>query len=57
MGSGIQAIDKTNELLSVCVEMPSVIVPWYIHVTNSLKYYPQNFCGMCTFHGSSVSML
>ena len=30
MGSGIQAIDKTNG-----VEMPSILVPWQIHVTNS----------------------
>ena len=32
MGSGIQAIDKTNELLSL---MPSIMVPWDIHITNS----------------------
>ena len=41
----------------LCVEMPSIMVSWPSHVTNSWKYYPQNFCGMCSFNGSYVSML
>ena len=34
-------------------EVPSIMEPWHIHVTKSRKYYPQNFCGMCSFNGSN----
>ena len=40
----------------MCVEIPYVMVPWHIHVTNTLKYYPPNVCGMCSFNGSNNAM-
>ena len=47
---------KKNETFTNhdCVEMPSIMVSWHIHV---LKYYPQSFCGMCSFNGSNIVML
>ena len=40
----------------LCVEISSIMVPWHTLVTHLLKYYPQNFCGMCSFNGSNASM-
>ena len=41
MDSEIQAVDKTNKLLSVMTvcRMPSIMVSWYIHVINSCRNF------------------
>ena len=59
MGSGIQAIDKTNELLSVITVNGNAFHNDAMAYTyyKFLKVLSQNLCGMCSFNGSNVSML
>ena len=55
-GSGIQAIDKATEVLSIMVvcehSFHNGVMDTY--GTNWWKYHAQNFCGMGCFYGSNI---
>ena len=59
MGSGIQATDKTSLLLSVITVYRNAFRNGAMAHTGYkfMKVLSAEFCGMCSFNGSNISML